>query len=88
MSPCITFTVSPNVRSVISEDGGVLMDVVSGALFTVNIVGGFVWSQLALGKSLEDITIALSRECNVPNQQVLSDVKCFFKDLQDKRLIL
>ena len=83
-----TFVVSSNVRSVVTEEGAVLMDIQSGSMFTVNMIGGFIWQRLAAGRSIEQIAADVSMECRAANQQeVLVDVGDFAQELEDKRLI-
>lgn len=81
------FTVASNVRSTINDDGGVLLDLDSGVVFSLNAVGARVCAMLQQGLTLDSILESLADEFRVPRQQLLSDIATFLLQLESRGLV-
>lgn len=81
------FLVPPSVRSAVNDDGAVLLDINSGSIYSLNVVGGFIWNRLTLGRSSEEIARALSSECDISDALALADIKHFTAKLVENKLL-
>jgi hypothetical protein len=79
--------VSPGIRAVLSDDGGVLIDVNQGIMFSLNLIGSIIWKYLAEGLSPENIVDLISRECHVERDLVLTDMNDFVAALVRQGLL-
>jgi hypothetical protein len=77
----------PHVRSIIDADGAVLLDLREGRYYSLNAVGGRIWTRLATGWSLSQIERDLSEAFAVPIQIASRDVSAFIADLKGKCLL-
>ena len=81
-------TVSSNVRSTVTDEGVVLLDVSSGKIFHSNPVGSRVWIKLQEGSPLSKIVDEISSEFNAPREQVEADVQEYVQSLKTGGLIV
>jgi hypothetical protein len=51
-----------HIRSVVDQDGAVILDVKQDAMITLNATGGHIWDKLQAGKTPDEIVTALSQE--------------------------
>ena len=79
--------VKPNIRSAISDDGGVLLDLNKGSCYSLNVVGAEVWARLEEGLSFEEIVDYLSSKWDVPYLDLKSDLETFVVRLRKKTLV-
>jgi hypothetical protein len=81
--------VSPplNLRSIVNEDGAVILDIGQGLISTLNPIGAYVWQGLQRGESLETIIANLARETGEESLMVERDVREFVENLKQKRLL-
>ena len=79
--------ISEHVRTTITQDGAVLMNIKGGHMITLNLTGSIIWQQLADGRSSEQIADALSPQFGIPREQALADVKEFLEQLESQHLI-
>jgi Coenzyme PQQ synthesis protein D (PqqD) len=80
-------TVSDNVRSAVTDDGIVLMDVSNGRVFHSNPVGSRVWVKLQEGLPMSSIIDAVAAEFGAPRSEVEADVSQYIESLKTKGLI-
>jgi hypothetical protein len=81
-------TASMNVRSTVTDDGVVLLDVSSGKIFNSNPVGSRVWMKLQEGSSISQIVDDISTEFKAPRKQVEVDVREYVQILKTSGLIV
>jgi hypothetical protein len=81
-------TASTNVRSTVTDEGVVLLDVSSGKIFHSNPVGARVWVKLQEGSPLSKIVDEISAEFNAPREQVEADVQEYIQNLKTGGLIV
>jgi hypothetical protein len=79
--------VSEHVRTTITQDGAVLMNIKAGHMITLNLTGSMIWQQLADGRSAEQIADTLSPQFGISREQALADVKEFLEQLESQHLI-
>jgi hypothetical protein len=78
---------SPDVRSTITDDGAILMDISTGKLFHCDPVGAQIWSRLSGGESMDAIIEGISSQFGVPRARVAVDVEEYLVSLKAQRLI-
>lgn len=76
-----------SVRSMINQDGGVLLDINQGMMFSLNIVGSKIVEKLQRGLEPSQIIDELSAECAVSRSVVQKDVEEFLECLQKHALV-
>ena len=81
-------TASTNVRSTVTDEGVVLLDVSSGKIFHSNPVGSRVWIKLQEGSSVSKIVDEIASEFNAPRELVEPDVQEYIQSLRISGLIL
>jgi hypothetical protein len=79
--------ISEHVRTTITQDGAVLMNIKGGHMLTLNLTGSMIWQQLADGRSPEQIADTLSPQFGIPREQALADVNEFLEQLETQQLI-
>src|SRR5260370_42571645 len=79
--------ISEHVRTTITQDGAVLMNIRGGQMITLNPTGSIIWQQLAEGRSPEQIAERLASEFGIPREQASADVREFLEQLEAQHLI-
>ena len=80
-------TISSSIRLTKGEDGGVLLDVERGAVFTLNSVGVRILELLQQEQTTASIVSQISLEFRASEQVVSKDVTSFFQLLQEQGLL-
>jgi len=81
-------TASTNVRSTVTDEGVVLLDVSSGKIYHSNPVGSRIWIKLQEGSPLSKIVDENAAEFNAPREQVEADVQEYVTSLKTGGLIV
>ena len=76
-----------HIRTTITQDGAVLMDIQGGHMLTLNPIGSIIWQQLNDGRAPEQIATRLATEFDVPQEQASADVNEFLEQLEAQHLI-
>ena len=79
--------ISRDVRTVATQDGGVLMDIHGGLMFSLNPIGSLIWQQLADGNSAVQIAEHLACKFGIPRDRALADVNEFIGQLEAQHLL-
>jgi hypothetical protein len=79
--------VSPSVRSSITEDGAVLIDIECGKIFSLNPTGGAIWAQIEQGSDLDEIAGTIARSYNIEPSRARADIEQLIGALEEKRLL-
>ncbi len=87
MSSITKVRVPPRVRSVIDDDGAVLLDVQNGTYYSLNGLGVEVWRRLEDGMTLVQIEHAIADDFETPFHIVEQDVQRFVHTLCGKALL-
>ena len=78
---------NPHLRSIVNEDGAVILDVRHNQMVTLNSAGGYIWNKLQQGQSAGEIIRELSAESNTDPLVVEQDVHAFLEQLMSKHLL-
>jgi hypothetical protein len=79
--------IAPTVRSLITPESAVLMDLEKGAIFTLNGVGSVIWQHLRDGCTRSDIVDSLCKDFDVPRYSAEADVTVFIEYLYSYHLV-
>lgn len=80
-------TTAPHLRSVVDQDGAVILDVEHDTMLTLNSTGGYIWQRLQQGKLIDEIIRELSHDSGVDLAVVDRDVHNFLEQLKSKHLL-
>jgi hypothetical protein len=78
---------NPHLRSIVNEDGAVILDIPRNQMVTLNSTGGYIWNKLQQGESAEQIVRELSAESKTDPLVVEQDVHAFLEQLMAKHLL-
>jgi hypothetical protein len=81
-------TPSETIRSTVTDDGMVLLDVGNGNIFNSNAVGARIWLKLQEGSDIGLIASQVSAEFNVPPERVRADVDEFVAKLKSNGIVV
>jgi hypothetical protein len=76
-----------HLRTVIDQDGTVILDIERDAMVTLNPIGGYVWDRLQKGKLVDDIVRDLAADTGADIEIVNRDVQAFIEQLRLKHLL-
>jgi Coenzyme PQQ synthesis protein D (PqqD) len=79
---------SETIRSTVTKDGVVLLDVGNGKIFNSNAVGARIWLKLQEGLDVDTITAQISVEFNMPPERVRPDVEEFLEKLKSNGIVV
>lgn len=81
--------ISPDPSAVfrVLKDGGVILNVESGAYFEVNASGRFIWETLEDGVERNDIIKAMATNFDISSDRAAADVEAFLTDLDERSLV-
>jgi len=77
----------PDIRAATDADGAVLLNVATGAVFSLNEVGGRIWAMIEQGLPRQSIFVSLAAEFDVPEEQLENDLNLFLEQLESKGLV-
>jgi Coenzyme PQQ synthesis protein D (PqqD) len=80
--------VRDNVRSTHSRDGGIVLDVLHGQMFRLNLVGSRILELLKQGSAEPEIAEQLAREFGVERVTAETDVREFLETLHKHGLLM
>ncbi len=80
-------TPATHLRSVVDQDGAVILDIERDSMLTLNSTGGYVWERLKQGKLIDEIVDELASETGADRMTVDSDVRSFLDELKSKHLL-
>lgn len=80
-------TISRSIRLTKNADGGVLLDVKQGAIFSLNAVGLRILELLQEGQTTASVVSRISCEFGAPEQLVVGDVEDFLRSLGERGLL-
>ena len=79
--------IANSVRSMTNQDGGILLDIDQGLMFSLNIVGSKIIDKLQRGMEPSQIVDEISAEFGAPREMIQKDVEEFLACLQEKALL-
>ena len=78
---------SDSVRAMINQDGGILLEINHGQMFSLNLVGSRILEMLQRGYVESQIADAISREFGVNQDVALADVQELLESLRKNHLL-
>lgn len=81
------FSISPSVRLTKSQDGGVLLDIEQGEIFSLNPVGTRIIELLQTEQTRSSLVHVVSREFSAPEEAVAADIDEFLALLRQQHLL-
>ena len=78
---------SEHVRSTHNQDGAVVLDILHGQMFWLNLVASRMLELLKQGHTEAEITEQLSQEFGVTREIVTADLEEFLRHLERNRLL-
>jgi hypothetical protein len=75
------YAISPAVKASVHKDGVVFLHSSKGAVFSANRVGSSMWQAICAGQTVDEMTVAISREYDAPAEIVGRDAANFVRDL-------
>jgi len=78
---------SEHVRSTHSQDGAVVLDILHGQMFRLNVVGSRMLELLKQGMTEAQIADAISRDSGAPREIVATDLAEFLNHLERNHLL-
>lgn len=79
--------ISQHVRTTITQDGAVLMNIKGGSMLTLNPTGSIIWQRLSEGHTPTQIASQLASEFGISQEQASADVNEFLEQLDAHQLI-
>lgn len=79
--------VKSDLRSLVTADGAMILDIAADELTTLNSTGGYVWARLREGKTVDEIVADLARESGQDPTAIATDVNEFIEQLTEKHLV-
>lgn len=79
--------ISEHVRTTITQDGAVLMNIKGGSMLTLNPTASIIWQQLNDGHTPTQIAAQLASEFGISQEQASADVNEFLEQLEAQHLI-
>ncbi len=81
------YRVPDHIRSARNQDGGVVLDLRCGKILRLNSTGALIFDLLQRGYSESQIVDELNAVCAVPEETIASDVREFFRSLEERDLL-
>jgi len=78
---------SEHVRSTHNQDGAVVLDILHGQMFRLNVVGSRMLELLKQGMAEAQIADAISRDSGAPREIVATDLREFLNHLERNHLL-
>jgi hypothetical protein len=78
---------SPHVRSNITDDGVILLDIETGQIFSANPIGARIWDALTHGLAVPAIVDQIARDTGAERAVVERDVREFVGALRARALV-
>lgn len=76
-----------HLRTIVNEDGAVILDTQLGTISTLNTTGAYIWQALERGDSSETIATNLAHETGEQLDLVEQDVRQFIESLRERKLL-
>jgi Coenzyme PQQ synthesis protein D (PqqD) len=79
--------ISEHVRTTMTQDGAVLMNIKGGSMLTLNPTGSIIWQRLSDGQTPAQIAAQLASKFGISQEQASADVNEFLEQLEAHQLI-
>ena len=75
------------LRSLVTAEGAMILNIASDQIITLNPMGGYVWARLQEGKSVDEIISDLAKETGHDPTVVANDIHEFVEQLTERNLV-
>jgi hypothetical protein len=79
--------INPDLRSRVTPDGAMILDIAADEVITLNATGGYIWARLEEGKTVDQIVATLATETGHDPVVVANDVREFIAQIAEKHLV-
>jgi len=79
--------INPDLRSRVTPDGAMILDIAADEVITLNATGGYIWAGMAEGKAADEIAAGLARETGHDPAIVANDVRELVEQLTSMKLV-
>jgi len=79
--------IASHIRSIVNDDGAVILDIPRNAMTTLDCTGAYVWVHLQRGMQVDAIVAELARDTGADQSMVAKDVEAFTEQLRSKHLV-
>lgn len=79
--------IKPDLRSLVTAEGAMILDIAADEMTTLNPTGGYVWARLREGKTIDQIVADLANDTGQDAAAIASDVHKFVEQLMEKDLV-
>lgn len=82
--------VSPHVRTTLSEDGAVLLDIERGICYSLNVVAAHIWTAIQSspnGIGFQGLVDTVQRRFNDSHKELKSDIDEYLRQLEKMGLV-
>lgn len=79
--------VPSHLRSVVSHDGAVILDIPHNTMTTLDPIGAYVWARLERGVTIDVIVRQLAQDTGADESVVARDVAEFMEQLMSRHLV-
>jgi hypothetical protein len=79
--------INPELRSRVTPDGAMILDISADEVITLNSSGGYIWALLQEDKTVDEIVAVLAKETGRDPALVADDVHDFVEQLTAKHLV-
>lgn len=76
-----------DVAAKLTDGEAVLINLASGLYYSMDEVGGYIWSMIVHGSSVEQVADAVAARYAVPLERARHDVRMLVRQLLDEKLI-
>lgn len=76
-----------HLRTIVDQDGAVILDTRNDRMLTLNPTGGYVWNKLQQGRTIEETISDLAHETGVDPLVVEQDIRNFLDQLRSNHLL-
>ena len=81
------FLINPALRSRVTPDGAMILNISADEVISLNATGGYVWERLGEGKTIEEIVESLATKSGQDPIVVANDVQEFIARMAKQGLL-
>jgi hypothetical protein len=79
--------IKSELRSLVTAEGAMILDIAADEMTTLNATGGYVWARLREGKTIEEIVADLANDTGQEAAAIARDVHEFVEQLVERHLV-
>jgi Coenzyme PQQ synthesis protein D (PqqD) len=79
--------IRPDLRSRVTPDGAMILDISADEIITLNDTGGYIWARLEEGKTVEQVIEDIVSKSSHDPAVIAQDVREFIEQIAAKNLV-